>query len=195
MRKILVSGAYGQVGQELFIGLAAKYGAENVVCTDVRLPPRSLPVVHHETLDIHNKEHLFDLLKKHKITDFYSLAALLSATGEHYPLHTQNVNMGSLFNSLEAARVGLVERVFWPSSIAAFGANTPKRSPQHTIQEPNTAYGICKKAGELWCNYYNKRYGVDIRSVRYPGLIGWRSSPGGGTTDYAPEVLQSAVMG
>ena len=102
--------------------------------------------------------------------------------------------MGALFNSLEAARHGLVNKVFWPSSIAAFGANTPKRSPQFTVQEPTTVYGISKKAGEMWCNYYHKRYGVDVRSLRYPGWVGWRANPGGGTTDYAPQMLQAAVM-
>ena len=110
-------------------------------------------------------------------------------------MYTETTNMGSLFNTLEAARHGFCKRIFWPSSIAAFGDNTPKRSPQHTIQEPTTVYGITKKAGELWCNYYFKRYGVDVRSVRYPGLVGWRSNPGGGTTDYAPQMLQAAVMG
>jgi nucleoside-diphosphate-sugar epimerase len=134
MKRILISGAYGQVGQELFLVLAKKYGAENIVCTDVRLPPRSLGVVHHESLDILNREQLFDLVKKYKVTDLYGLAALLSATGEHYPLYTEHLNMDSLFNCLEAARAGLVQKVFWPSSIAAFGSNTPKRSPQFTVQ-------------------------------------------------------------
>jgi len=151
-------------------------------------------VIHHEIVDVLNKDHFFEVLKKHQITDLYGLASLLSATGELYPLHTDKINMGALLNYLESARLGLVNRVFWPSSIAAFGANTPKVSPQHTVQEPTTVYGICKKAGELWCNYYFTRYGVDVRSVRYPGLIGWRSNPGGGTTDYAPQLLQAAVM-
>ena len=165
-----------------------------MICTDVKLPPKSLGVVHHEILDVHNKDHLFDLLKKYKVTDFYSLAALLSATGERYPLYTNQINMGALINSLEAGRLGLVQKIFWPSSIAAFGSNTPKRSPQFTVQEPTTVYGINKKAGELWCNYYFKRYGVDVRSLRYPGLVGWRSNPGGGTTDYAPQMIQAAIM-
>ena len=122
------------------------------------------------------------------------MAALLSSTGERYPLYTENINMTSLFNCLEAARYGLVQKLFWPSSIAAFGANTPKHSPQHTVQEPGTVYGITKKNGELWCNYYHKRYGVDVRSLRYPGLVGWRSPPGGGTTDYAVDIFHKAVM-
>jgi len=166
-----------------------------VICTDVKLPPKTLGVIHHEVVDVHNKEHLFDVLRKYKITDFYTLAALLSATGERYPLYTNQMNMGSLINSLEAGRLGLVEKIFWPSSIAAFGSTTPQRSPQFAVQEPTTVYGINKKAGELWCNYYHKRYGVDVRSVRYPGLMGWRSTPGGGTTDYAPHMIQAAVMG
>lgn len=134
MKRILLSGAYGQVGMELFRALSAKHGAENVICSDIKMPPKSLNVIHHEIMDIHNKEHLFDIVRKYQITDLYCLAALLSATGERYPLYTENINMTSLFNCLEAARYGFVKKVFWPSSIAAFGTNTPKKSPQFTVQ-------------------------------------------------------------
>lgn len=151
-------------------------------------------VSQHEFCDILNREHLFDIIQKYKITDLYCLAALLSATGERYPLYTEKINMTSLFNCLEAARYGLVKKVFWPSSIAAFGSNTPKTTPQHTVQQPGTVYGITKKSGQLWCDYYYKRYGCDVRSLRYPGLVGWRSPPGGGTTDYAVDIFHKAVM-
>ena len=119
---------------------------------------------------------------------------MLSATGETNPLLTEKINMKSLFNCLEAGREGLVKKIFWPSSIAAFGPNSPKRCPQLTIQEPNTVYGITKKTGELWCSYYHARYGVDVRSLRYPGLVGYRSPPGGGTTDYAVDIYHKAIM-
>ena len=134
MRKVLISGAYGQLGLELYRALSLKIGPGNIICTDLRPPPANIQVKHHYTLDALNKDALFDFLKKHQITEIYSLAALLSATGEINPLLTQKINMDALFNTLEAGREGLVKKIFWPSSIAAFGDNSPKRCPQLTIQ-------------------------------------------------------------
>jgi nucleoside-diphosphate-sugar epimerase len=134
-----------------------------------------------------------DVIEKYKVNQVYCLSALLSASGEVNPLITEQINMKTLSNCLEACRKFKVEKLFWPSSIAAFGPDTPKDTPQETIMNPTTVYGITKKAGELWCAYYFKRYGVDVRSLRYPGLIGYRSMPGGGTTDYAVDIFHKAL--
>ena len=149
---------------------------------------------HHEHLDALDKSAIEQLVTKYDVGEVYCLAALLSATGEIDPLKTEKINMTALFNVLELAREGKIKKLFWPSSIACMGPNTPKDSPQYTIMDPTTVYGITKKSGELWCQYYFQRYGVDVRSIRYPGLIGYRSAPGGGTTDYAVDIFHKAIM-
>jgi len=192
-KKILVIGSSGQIGTELVEGLRARFGAENVVASDIKQPqvPQEGPFAMVDAMDRRGIERIID---KHGITDVYLLAALLSATAEKDPAFAWKLNMESLFIILEMAREGKVQKVYWPSSIAVFGPTTPKDdTPQHTIAEPSTVYGISKQAGERWCEYYFKRYGVDVRSIRYPGLIGWKSAPGGGTTDYAVHIFHEAI--
>ncbi|MBI1266396.1 MAG: NAD-dependent epimerase/dehydratase family protein [Cryomorphaceae bacterium] len=191
----LVIGAAGQIGIELVIKLKEMYGAENVIAADIR-PPHAEEVadVHFEHLNILNHEQLESILEKHKVDVVYQLAALLSASAEKQPDLAWDLNMNGLFHILNAARKGLVKRVFWPSSIAVFGPTTPSvGTPQITVCEPNTIYGISKLAGERWCEYYHAKFGVDVRSLRYPGLIGHRSLPGGGTTDYAVDIFYKAL--
>ena len=192
-KKILVIGSSGQIGTELVEGLRARFGAENVVASDIKQPqvPQEGPFAMVDAMDRRGIERIVD---KYGITDVYLLAALLSATAEKDPAFAWKLNMESLFIILEMAREGKVQKVYWPSSIAVFGPTTPKDdTPQHTIAEPSTVYGISKQAGERWCEYYFKRYGVDVRSIRYPGLIGWKSAPGGGTTDYAVHIFHEAI--
>ncbi len=191
--RILVLGAYGQVGQELMRVLPVKYGLDNIVCSDLVEPPKNLQVKHHVTLNALDQTGVENTIRKYNISQIYCLPALLSATGELNPMKTENINMKSLFITLEAAKKFSLDRVFWPSSIAAFGPDTPKVTPQETIMNPTTAYGITKKAGELWCSYYAMKFGVDVRSIRYPGLLGHRSLPGGGTTDYAVDIFHKAI--
>jgi nucleoside-diphosphate-sugar epimerase len=199
MERILVVGANGQIGSELVVALAARYGARNVIATD--LGPRSLyAAARYEPLDVLDQAQLAQLIARHDVTQVYQLAAMLSATGEQAPLKAWNLNMSGLLNILEAARVrteaGTPLRVFWPSSIAVFGPNTLKiDTPQNTVMDPNTIYGISKLAGERLCEYYFQRYRVDVRSIRYPGVISYKSPPGGGTTDYAIAMLQAARSG
>jgi len=196
MRKesILVTGAGGQIGTVLTKALQKKYGAENVLATDLR--ERDIPDTRTETLNVLDKEKMTKLVVENKVTQIYHLAAILSATGEAKPRFTWNINMEGLFNVLDIARDHKVSKVFHPSSIAAFGPDTPRENtPQVTPATPTTVYGISKMAGEFWGNYYFMRYGVDIRSLRYPGIIGHRSLPGGGTTDYAVHIYHSAVKG
>lgn len=193
--RILVIGACGQIGVELTLKLRKMYGAENVIASDLRnehdLLKGTGPYV---TLDVMNKEMLHVLVIRHNITQVYLLAAILSATGEKNPSLVWHINMQSLINVLEIAKEEELHKVYWPSSIAVFGANSPKRqTPQHTIIEPSTVYGISKFAGERWCDYYFQHYGVDVRSIRYPGLISYKSAPGGGTTDYAIEMFHDAI--
>jgi len=191
--KILVIGSSGQIGTELVHELRNIYGNENVVASDIRDPQdeQSGPF---EILDILNKEQLENIVKKYQITDVYLLAALLSATAEKNPEFAWNLNMDSLFNVLNLAKDGIIKKIFWPSSIAVFGPTTPKvNTPQYTVMEPSTVYGISKQAGERWCEYYFNQHGVDVRSVRYPGLIGYKSQPGGGTTDYAVDIFHKAI--
>jgi nucleoside-diphosphate-sugar epimerase len=145
--KVLLAGAYGQVGQELIRALSARLPLQNIICADLREPPANVRVAVHETLNVLDRNQLYQLIEKHQVKQVYCLAALLSATGEKDPLRTEQINMTALFNCLEAAREGKIERLFWPSSIAAFGSNTPKRTPQLTVMEPNTVYGITKKSG------------------------------------------------
>ncbi|AWO00404.1 NAD-dependent epimerase [Chitinophaga alhagiae] len=193
--KILVIGACGQIGVELTLALRKMYGGNNVVASDLREEHELLkgtgPYV---SLDVMNKEMLHVLVIRHNITQVYLLAAILSATGEKNPLLAWHINMQSLLNVLDIAKEEGLDKIYWPSSIAVFGPNSPKETtPQHTIIEPTTIYGISKFAGERWCEYYHHRYGTDVRSLRYPGLISYKSAPGGGTTDYAVEIYHEAL--
>ncbi|MCW5899975.1 MAG: NAD-dependent epimerase/dehydratase family protein [Flavobacteriales bacterium] len=192
-KRILVIGSSGQIGTELVEGLRARFGNDNVVASDIKEPQAKQdgPFVMVDAMDRRGIERI---IEKHGITEVYLLAALLSATAEKDPAFAWKLNMESLFIVLELAREGRLNKVYWPSSIAVFGPTTPKDgTPQHTIAEPTTVYGISKLAGEGWCQYYHKRYGVDVRSIRYPGLIGWKSAPGGGTTDYAVHIFHEAI--
>ena len=193
--KILVIGASGQIGVELTLALRKIYGNTNVVASDLReendLLKGTGPYV---SLDIMNKEMLHVQVIRQNITQIYLLAAILSATGEKNPNLAWNLNMQGLLNVLDIAKEEHLHKVYWPSSIAVFGPTSPKKNcPQQTIIEPTTVYGISKYAGEFWCDYYHNRYGVDIRSIRYPGLISYKSAPGGGTTDYAIEIFHEAL--
>ena len=193
--KILVIGASGQIGVELTLALRKMYGNANVVASDLReendLLKGTGPYV---SLDVMNKEMLHVQVIRQNITQIYLLAAILSATGEKNPNLAWSLNMQSLLNVLDIAREENLHKVYWPSSIAVFGPTSPKKDcPQQTVIEPVTVYGISKFAGEFWCNYYNRRYGVDVRSLRYPGLISYKSAPGGGTTDYAIEIFHEAL--
>ena len=193
--KILIIGASGQIGVELTMALRKMYGNSNVIASDLREENGLLrgtgPYV---SLDVMNKEMLHVQVIRQNVTQIYLLAAILSATGEKNPNLAWNLNMQGLLNVLDIAREEKLKKVYWPSSIAVFGPTSPKKNcPQQTIIEPITVYGISKYAGEFWCNYYNKRFGVDIRSLRYPGLISYKSDPGGGTTDYAIEIFHEAL--
>lgn len=192
--KILVVGSSGQIGTELVEELRIQYGNENVIASDIR-EPNSIQTGPFEKLDILNQEELLAVVKNHNVKEIYLLAALLSATAEKNPEFGWELNMNSLFNVLNLAKEGVIKKVFWPSSIAVFGPTTPKQNtPQYTIMEPTTVYGISKQAGERWCEYYHAKYGVDVRSIRYPGLIGYKSLPGGGTTDYAVDIFHQALL-
>ncbi|MCG7855386.1 NAD-dependent epimerase/dehydratase family protein [Flavihumibacter sediminis] len=193
--KILVIGACGQIGVELTLALRKIYGNSNVIASDLREENELLrgtgPYV---SIDALNKEMLHVQVIRQNITQVYLLAAILSATGEKNPNLAWHLNMQSLLNILDIAREEKLHKVYWPSSIAVFGPTSPKQNcPQYTIIEPTTVYGISKYAGEFWCNYYFQRFGVDVRSLRYPGLISYKSAPGGGTTDYAVEIFHEAL--
>jgi nucleoside-diphosphate-sugar epimerase len=189
---ILVTGACGQIGTVLCKALQEKYGFEQVIVSDIR-STSTFPAVY-EQLDVTDSNKLFYLISKYQVTQIYHLAAILSAKGEANPVFTWNINMNGLLNILEAARNYQLEKVFYPSTIAVFGMLTPRQqTPQHPNLTPETVYGISKAAGENWCNYYHKKHGVDVRSVRYPGIISWDTLPGGGTTDYAVEIFHEAV--
>ena len=193
--KILVIGACGQIGVELTLALRKIYGSANVVASDLREENELLkgtgPYV---SMDVMNKEMLHVQVIRQNITQIYLLAAILSATGEKNPNLAWHLNMQGLLNVLDIAREEKLDKVYWPSSIAVFGPTSPKQlCPQQTVIEPTTVYGISKYAGELWCTYYHQRYGVDVRSIRYPGLISYKSAPGGGTTDYAIEIYLEAL--
>lgn len=190
--KILIVGSQGQIGLELTQELRAIYGNDNVIASDVKAPEQ--PNGPFEVLDVMDKNTLNDVFKKHGVTQVYLLAALLSATAEKNPRFAWDLNMEGLFNVLNAAKEGILKKVYWPSSIAVFGPTTPKKqTPQYTVMEPNTIYGISKQAGERYCEYYHQKFGVDVRSIRYPGLIGHKSAPGGGTTDYAVHIYHEAL--
>ncbi|PVD51946.1 NAD-dependent epimerase [Terrimonas sp.] len=193
--KILVIGASGQIGVELTLALRKIYGDAQVVASDLREENSLLkgtgPYV---SLDVMNKEMLHVQVIRQNVTQIYLLAAILSATGEKNPGLAWHLNTQSLLNVLDIAREENLHKVYWPSSIAVFGPTSPKQlCPQQTIIEPTTVYGISKYAGEFWCKYYNQRFGVDVRSLRYPGLISYKSAPGGGTTDYAVEIFHEAL--
>lgn len=191
--RILIVGANGQLGTELAAALAARHGDDAVVTSDIA-PQGKLPQLRHERLDVTDAAALAEVVRRHRITQVYQLAAALSATGEGKPLWAWHLNMQGLLNVLELARAEKLERVFWPSSIAAFGPTTPRDdTPQRTVMEPATVYGVSKLAGEGWCRWYHANHGVDVRSLRYPGLISWKSPPGGGTTDYAVEIFHAAL--
>ena len=196
MEKHLVIGASGQLGIELIIGMQARYGINAVVASDIR-QSNDQDVNRSEFifLDASDSNAVRKVLTEGKFTHVYHLVAMLSATGEKNPLDAWDLNMKSLINVLECAKDGLFEKMFWPSSIAVFGPNAPKvQTPQNTFCDPTTVYGVSKVAGELWVKYYFEQYGVDVRSIRYPGLIGHRSQPGGGTTDYAVEAFYCALQ-
>ena len=196
MNKILIIGACGQLGTELTLKLREMKGEQNVIASDLRENPVKLiedgPYVQ---LDILDKERFHSVLEKFDIKEVYHLAAVLSAKGEKDPNFAWRLNMESLLTVLEAGKNQL-EKIYWPSSIAVFGPDTPpKNTPQWTIMNPNTVYGISKQAGERWCEWYFEKYGVDVRSLRYPGLIGYKALPGGGTTDYAVDIFHKAIAG
>lgn len=193
--KILIIGACGQIGTELTQKLRSIYGIENVIASDIRKMNTDVvnsgPFEVVNALDYNQIQHLVEI---HHITDVYLMAALLSATAEKNPAFAWDLNMNSLFHVLNLAKAKMIKKIFWPSSIAVFGPTTPKENtPQYTIMEPTTVYGISKQSGERWCEYYHHVYGVDIRSIRYPGLISWSSPPGGGTTDYAVDIFHKAL--
>jgi nucleoside-diphosphate-sugar epimerase len=195
MRKemILITGAIGQIGTVLTEALRAEYGQENVLATDIKQPEQDGGLF--EMLDILNTQRITEIVHDYKVTTIYHLAAILSASGEWNPQKTWNVNMNGLLSILELARENGIQKVFFPSTIAVFGTTTPRiMTPQHTAMAPSTVYGISKAAGELWCAYYFQRYGLDVRSVRYPGIISHQSMPGGGTTDYAVDIFHQAIL-
>jgi len=189
---ILITGAGGQIGTVLTDELVKKHGQSNVIATDIRALPDTKGTF--EQLNILDAERLQSLVQTYQVTQIYHLAAILSAKGEANPLKTWEINMNGLFNVLNTAKDYQVGKLFYPSSIAVFGTTTPLQdTPQHTVTEPSTVYGMSKIAGENWCQYYFQKYGVDVRSVRYPGIIGYQSLPGGGTTDYAVEIYHKAI--
>jgi nucleoside-diphosphate-sugar epimerase len=199
MERILIIGANGQIGSELVSALAEQHGAENVLATDIGAA-NVYGAARYAQLDVLDKDRLAAVIADEGVTQVYQLAALLSATGEKAPLKAWTLNMDGLLNILEVARerleAGKPLKVFWPSSIAAFGPNTPREhSPQYTVMDPATIYGISKLAGERLCEYYHSKYGVDVRSIRYPGIISYKSPPGGGTTDYAIAIFHAALKG
>ena len=193
--KILVLGACGQIGIELVTALRAAYGDRNVFASDIREEHPALKGTGPYTvLNATDAIAVHDFVTRNNITQVYHLAALLSATSEKAPLRAWDINMSSLMQVLDIAVQEKLHKVYWPSSIAVFGPTTPRQdTPQQTIVEPRTVYGISKYAGELWCQYYHQRYGLDVRSLRYPGLISWKGDPGGGTTDYAVEIYHEAL--
>lgn len=193
--KILVIGACGQIGSELTYKLRAQIGSENVIASDIHAS--NIELVNSgvfEIIDATNKDQIRSCIEKYNIDTVYQMAAMLSASGEKFPQKAWDLNILSLFSVLDLAKENLIKKVFWPSSIAVFGPTTPKvNTPQHTVMEPTTVYGITKQVGERLCEYYFRNYGVDVRSLRYPGIISWRTLPGGGTTDYAIDIFHKAL--
>lgn len=197
MKKILIIGACGQIGTELVLNLREKHGVANVYAADLHADcPTKLSGGPYVQMDILKKEAVRDYIISEGISEVYLLAALLSATAEKNPMFAWQLNMEGLFTILDLAKEGYLKKIFWPSSIAVFGPTTPQENtPQLTVMEPSTVYGISKQAGERWCEYYHNKYGVDVRSIRYPGLISYTSLPGGGTTDYAVDIFYQAKLG
>lgn len=193
--KILIIGACGQIGSELTYKLRALFGDKNVIASDISYG--NLDIVNSgifEIVDAQDYTSVKICVEKHDINTIYLMAAMLSATGEKYPMKAWDLNMDSLFHVLNLAKAKFIKKVFWPSSIAVFGPTTPKENtPQFTVMEPSTVYGITKQVGERWCEYYHKKYAVDVRSLRYPGIISWKTLPGGGTTDYAVDIFHKAI--
>lgn len=196
MKKILIIGACGQIGTELVLELRKKHGNDSVIAADIKDDcPEILLNGPYIKMDILNREAVRQYIIDNQISEVYLLAALLSATAEKNPMFAWQLNMDGLFTILDLAKEGHLKKIFWPSSIAVFGPTTPKNNtPQYTIMEPSTVYGISKQAGERWCEYYATQYGVDVRSIRYPGLISYTSLPGGGTTDYAVDIFYQAKL-
>ncbi len=196
MSRILIIGAGGQIGSELTYKLRAIYGPDNVVASDIGY--HNTDIVNSglfEIVDAQDYASIKICVDKYNIDTIYLLAAMLSANGEKYPIKVWDLNMNSLFHVLNLAKEGVIKHIFWPSSIAVFGPTTPvNNTPQHTITEPTTVYGITKQVGERWCEYYHKNYDVDVRSLRFPGIISWKTMPGGGTTDYAVEIYHKAIL-
>jgi nucleoside-diphosphate-sugar epimerase len=193
--KILIIGSSGQIGTELVLNLRQIYGNENVIASDIRKGNyevmESGPF---EFLDVTNKSEIQKIIEKHQVKEVYLMVAILSVIAEQNPKMAWDLNMSALFNVLDLAKEGQIKKIFWPSSIAVFGPDTPKQNtPQDTIIKPSTVYGISKQAGENWCAYYSNKYDVDVRSLRYPGLISYKTTPGGGTTDYAVEIFYEAI--
>ncbi len=196
MDKILVTGSSGQLGSELTVALSKIYGEKNVVAADIHKPNKEEVHLYFELLDVIDKKKLAEVVEKHKITQIYHLAAILSATGEKHPGLAWRVNIEGLMNVLDVSKEKNISKVYWPSSIAVFGPRTPKKNtPQFTVTDPNTVYGISKLTGERLIEYYNTHYHLDVRSLRYPGLIGYKTPPGGGTTDYAVDIYIKAISG
>ena len=195
-KSILIIGASGQIGTELTLKLREINGENAVIASDIHEGNDELmqsgPFEFINAMDF---ERILNIVHKYRVNEIYLMAAMLSATGEKFPEKAWNLNMNSLFNVLNLAKSGLIKKVFWPSSIAVFGPTTPKENtPQNTVMEPSTVYGISKQAGERWCEYYFNKFGVDVRSIRYPGIISWKANPGGGTTDYAIEIYHKALL-
>jgi len=196
MSKILIIGAAGQIGSDLTVELRKKHGPNQIIATDIKDATQEImeggPF---EILDVMDKQKLSEIIDKYGIQEIYHLAAILSGNAERNPKFAWDINMNSLFNVLDISRSKNIKKVFWPSSMGAFGPSTPTHeTPQLTIMEPSTVYGISKLAGERWCEYYHDKYGLDVRSLRYPGLISWNTEAGGGTTDYAVEIFYAAIQ-
>jgi nucleoside-diphosphate-sugar epimerase len=192
---ILIIGASGQIGNELTQELRSVYGNNNVIGSDIKEGSEEMMTSGpFEIIDATDKEAVLKVVKKYNVSQVYLLAAMLSVTAEQFPKKAWDLNMNSLLGVLDLAKEKHIKQVYWPSSIAVFGPTTPKENtPQKTIMEPNTVYGISKLAGEFWCNYYHEKYGVDVRTIRYPGIISWKTKPGGGTTDYAVDIYFKAI--
>lgn len=192
--RILILGANGQIGSELAAALRLKFGADNVITSDIREPRERAEQEIFELVNVLDKERIKHLLEQYQPTQVYLLAAMLSATGEQYPQKAWDLNMNGLLNVLDLAVELDIKKVFWPSSIAVFGPHSPKvDTPQYCVMDPNSIYGISKLAGERLCEYYHKKYNLDVRSIRYPGVISWKTEPGGGTTDYAVHIYFEAL--
>lgn len=192
---ILIIGACGQIGSELTVKLRQIYGNDNVIASDIRKGNQEfVSTGPFEVVNAMDFNQIEEVVEKYQVDEVYLMAALLSATAEKNPAFAWDLNMNSLFHILNLAKAGKIKKVFWPSSIAVFGPTTPRiDTPQYTVMEPSTVYGISKQTGERWCEYYNQKYGVDVRSIRYPGLISWTTPPGGGTTDYAVDIYYKAL--